>query len=322
MPGCKGSAKNTNSGEISQPHKISIMQRRTFITNASLCAVAVSVSGFIRFNGKNYEGDCATTTDILGPFYRPGSPLRTDLTVKGEAGTLVQLSGTIRHDDCTTPYKKAKIELWHCSSEGVYDNTTNEFRYRGTSFSDDGGNYSFNTILPVPYAQPNGEMRPAHFHLMITADGYLPFITQLYFTGDKYLSTDLFSSAPSSKKRILDVQTLSNGSKKVSFDVSLATKLNVEPPALQKLAGVYSATDDQDNKVEFFIYNNSLWKKNEVFGNEMEYAGNNTFKGVGTPSNLVHTIAFEIMTPGNIKMTETYGGFPSYNGSYVYMKNK
>ena len=49
------------------------MQRRTFIKNTALSAVAVSAYGFIRFDGNRYVGDCETTTDIPDPFYRPDS---------------------------------------------------------------------------------------------------------------------------------------------------------------------------------------------------------------------------------------------------------
>src|SRR5688572_3711895 len=102
------------------------MQRRTFIRNTALCAVAVSTSGFIRFNEHHYVGDCETATDILGPFYRPGSPLRTNLVTEGAKGTPVELSGTVWHKDCKTPFNMAKIELWHCSPEGVYDNASEQ----------------------------------------------------------------------------------------------------------------------------------------------------------------------------------------------------
>jgi catechol 1,2-dioxygenase len=138
------------------------MQRRNFIKNTSLCAVAVSTTGFISFDGIRYVGDCETTTDVLGPFYRADSPIRNNLIVKGEEGELVELSGIIKHKDCATPYKNAKIELWHCNSKGVYDNTSNEYLYRGTTYSDDKGRYSFKTVLPVPYDLGNST-RPAHF---------------------------------------------------------------------------------------------------------------------------------------------------------------
>src|SRR5512146_62842 len=107
------------------------MKRRTFLKISALSAVVVSVPGFIRFNGRQYVGDCETTTDILGPFYRPGAPLRSDLIVHGDSGTVINLSGAIYHDDCSTPLKQAVIELWHCSPDAVYDNTSDEYLYRG-----------------------------------------------------------------------------------------------------------------------------------------------------------------------------------------------
>jgi len=49
------------------------MQRRIFIKDTALGVVAMTAFGSIRFNGQNFEGDCETTTDILGPFYRPNA---------------------------------------------------------------------------------------------------------------------------------------------------------------------------------------------------------------------------------------------------------
>jgi catechol 1,2-dioxygenase len=279
------------------------MQRRSFIKNTAFCAVAVSASGFIRFDGDHYVGDCETTTDILGPFYRPGSPVRNNLVIKGQPGSLVELSGIIKHKDCTTPYKKAKIELWHCSSDGVYDNTSDEYRYRGTAYCDDKGHYSFNTVLPVPYDIGGGRRRPAHFHLMITAEGYQPLVTQLYFSGDANIAKDVSSASPTAKRRILDVQTLKDGTKKVLFDVSMSDKLAAEPAAMGKLAGVYIDEKDKTNTGELFIKNNILWMRNDVFGENLEYIGNNTFQFAGLPTGMSQTLLFELMTNGNVKLT-------------------
>ena len=85
------------------------MKRRQFITNTSLTAIAISTTGFISFNGKSYDGNCETTTDILGPFYRPDSPVRNNLVIPGSSGLLVELSGTIKHNDCITPYKNVNM---------------------------------------------------------------------------------------------------------------------------------------------------------------------------------------------------------------------
>ena len=276
------------------------MQRRTFLKDAALGAVAVSASGFISFNGTKYVGDCETTTDILGPFYRPNSPVRTNLVIPDDPGTKLLLSGKVKHDDCTTPFKKAKIEIWHCSSKGEYDNSSDEFRYRATTFSDDSGKYFFNTILPVPYSTGNENYRPAHYHLMITAEGYQPLITQLYFTGDKHLSKDSSSSSPTAKRRILNVETLDDKSKKVVFDISLSKKLAAEVSSLDKLEGTY-IFENADRKIQFFRNGNELWMKNEVYGMNLEYIGNNSFT---YPLADNQVFRFELLIDGKIKLEE------------------
>jgi catechol 1,2-dioxygenase len=291
--------------QISFIIKPSCMQRRTFIKTTTLSAVAISASGFIRFDGNRYVGDCETTTDILGPFYRPGSPMRNNLIIKGEPGDPIELSGTIKHNDCKTPYKRAKIELWHCSAKGEYDNTSNEYRYRGTTLSDDKGHYSFLTVLPVPY-DAGGSMRPAHFHLMITAEGYQPFVTQLYFTGDDHITKDASASDPNAKRRILDVQTLNDGTKKVSYDVSMSPKLAAETAVIDRLTGVYTDEKDKNNKMEIFKKDNLLWMKNEVFGEDYEYIGNNTFQYPNAPQGMSLTLLFEIIAQSAVKVTKTY----------------
>ncbi len=279
------------------------MERRDFLKATALSAIAISASGFIGFNGKNYVGDCETTTDVLGPFYRPDSPVRKNLVIKGEKGNPIELSGKILHNDCTTPYKNAKIELWHCDGNGVYDNESANFRYRGTTYSDNQGNYSFKSILPVPYG--NGEnFRPAHFHLMITAAGYQPLVTQLYFTGDPWLAKDSGSSSPTAKRRILEVTNLKNGAKKVVYNVGMSKKLVVDPPIMGLLAGVYIDEKNVSNSKELLIKDHQLWVKNEPFGINLEYVGDNTFQKSGVPVES-YFVVFEMLHYGALKMTTT-----------------
>jgi protocatechuate 3,4-dioxygenase beta subunit len=277
------------------------MQRRTFLKDAALGAVAISATGFISFDGIKYVGDCETTTDILGPFYRPDSPVRTNLVVPNDPGTKILLSGTVKHEDCITVFKKAKIELWHCSAKGEYDNSTEEFRYRGTTYSDNDGKYFFNTILPVPYGIGGDVYRPAHFHMMISGEGYQPLVTQLYFTEDKYLSKDSSSASPTAKRRILKVETLKDNSKKVSFDISLSKKLGAEISGIEKLQGTY-AFENSDRKIEFFRNANELWMKNEVYGINLEYIGDNSFRSPLGEYNDV--FRFELQADGKVKLEE------------------
>ncbi len=285
------------------------MKRRDFLKNTVLSAIAISTTGFVRFDGKQYVGDCATTSDILGPFYRPDSPIRKSLVIKGEKGNPVELLGKVLHNDCATPYKNAKIELWHCDGDGIYDNESADFKYRGTTYSDKKGNYSFKTILPVPYGSGNN-YRPAHFHMMITAEGYQPLVTQLYFTGDPWIEKDSGASSPASKKRILGVETLKNGSKKVEYSVGLAKKLIAEPAGLGLMVGTYIKETDSSKTRELFVNDHQLWikgnKQNGMpFGLSFEFIGNNTFVFSGMPAEQL-TFYFDFLDYGQIKMTETY----------------
>ena len=296
------------------------MKRSTFLKTTALSAIAISTTGFIRFDGQRYVGDCETTSDVLGPFYRPDSPLRTNLMIKGEKGNPIELVGKIKHDDCTTPYNKAKIELWHCDGAGIYDNESADFKYRGTAYSDDKGNYSFKTILPVPYG--SGEnYRPAHFHLMISAEGFQPLVTQLYFVGDPWIAKDSSSSSPTAKRRILQVQNQQDGSKKVEFDISMSKKLAAEPTAIDKLTGIYTTGKDAGKKMELFKKNNQLWMKSEPFGMNFEYAGNNTFLIPGMPIEVL-SFVFEITSSRAVKMTETYTNDKGEKEITVHIREK
>jgi catechol 1,2-dioxygenase len=298
------------------------MQRRDFIKTTTLSAAAVSAYGFIRLDGNQFVGDCETTTDILGPYYRPGSPVRNNLSVKGETGEAIELSGLIRHKDCITPYKNAKIELWHCDAKGNYDNASKEFRYRGTTYSNEKGYYAFQTILPVPYDAGGGHIRPAHFHLMITAEGYQPLVTQLYFNGDPHIKEDPYASAPSAMKRALDVQKLKTGITKVTYNVGMSELLHLEAATLDRLVGYYTGVSDKKNTVELFKYNKSLWMKNEAFGNKFEYTGNNTFEEADNPKDWYWKLEFEFLPSGSIQITERFVDSDKVQKNIVYIKDK
>ena len=277
------------------------MQRRNFIKNTALCAIAVSNTGFIRFNGTRYEGDCETTTDILGPFYRPGAPVRTNLIVKNANGQQVLLSGIVKHKDCVRPLNNACVELWHCSAEGVYDNESAEFLYRGKTYCDENGKYVFTTVIPVPYGIGNGQTRPAHFHLMVSAPGYQSLITQLYFTGDKFIQDDASASLPAAKSRILDVKD-NDGKKLVAFNVTMMEKLPADISVIDRLAGTYQRSDDKQTQIEFYKQDSLLWIKDAGSingGYPLEYIGNNVFEYYGRPMKY----QFTVQKDGSVKIS-------------------
>jgi protocatechuate 3,4-dioxygenase beta subunit len=74
---------------------------------------------------------------------------------------------------------------------------------RGKFRTDSEGRYLFVGIKPVSYSIPDdgpvGQLlrmldrhpfRPAHIHLLVSAEGFVPVTTHLFVKGDKYLDSD------------------------------------------------------------------------------------------------------------------------------------
>ncbi len=201
------------------------MDRKKFIISSSLTAFALTTFGSI-IKGANgeFKGDCDTTNDILGPFYRPNAPVRSDLTYEGLTGTRIVLKGNVLKSDCITALKDALIEIWHCNTEGEYDNDTKEFRQRASIMSNDKGEYSFSTILPGKYL--NGELyRPSHIHYRVTEKSSKELISQIYFKGDPHIIKDPWASQDKAKLRILQITPEGiKGNLTINFDIYLAEK--------------------------------------------------------------------------------------------------
>lgn len=201
------------------------MNRKKFIISSSLTAVSLTTFGSIikDFNGA-FTGDCDTTNDILGPFYRPDAPIRSDLTYEGLAGNRILLKGKVFRADCTTPVKDAMVEIWHCNTEGEYDNETKDFKLRACWNTNEQGEYSFKTILPGKYL--NGELyRPAHIHYRVTEKTSKELISQIYFKGDPHIAKDPWASQAKAKLRILEISPEDiYGNLTINFDIYLTEK--------------------------------------------------------------------------------------------------
>jgi hypothetical protein len=68
-----------------------------------MTVISISAFGTIPWNGKSFVGDTPTTTDILGPFYRPGAPFVSNLISSSSKGTPLNLTGTILQNDGKNP---------------------------------------------------------------------------------------------------------------------------------------------------------------------------------------------------------------------------
>jgi protocatechuate 3,4-dioxygenase beta subunit len=108
-------------------------------------------------------------------------------------GERLVVSGRVVGND-RTPVTGAVLDVWQADTEGLYDlqRTAVEqsaYRLRGRMRTAANGTFRFTTVRPSPYPVPGG-MRPAHIHVMISAEGYHPLVTELFFVGDPYLSED------------------------------------------------------------------------------------------------------------------------------------
>ena len=279
------------------------MNRRTFFKNSSLTAFSVATLGAIHWNGKSFEGDTVTTTDILGPFYRPGSPMRSNLVPSGSKGELLHLSGTIFQKDGKTPLSDVLIEAWQCDEHEQYDNTSDDYLLRGTVKTGKDGKYAFITIVPVPYKASDTSWRPAHIHLRISSASHQDLITQIYFKGDPYLDKDSSSASPQAVGRILDINKNAAGEKVIQFDVVMNKSFPLADEVYKKICGLYNL---ENGNAEFYREDDLLFVKiNGQLREGLVYKGDNTFEG---PIGYLKA-RFELLADGGTKAIIYKGDF-------------
>jgi protocatechuate 3,4-dioxygenase beta subunit len=281
------------------------MKRRSFIKTSSLMAMSVSAFGSIQWDGSKFIGNSVTTTDILGPFYRPGAPMRSNIVPAGSAGIPMNLVGTIYKEDGLTPVDNALIEIWQCDEDEYYDNISDEYLFRGALKTDADGTYKFSTIVPVPYkANPDNEesWRPAHIHIRVSVPEQQDLITQIYFKGDEYIEQDGSASSPQSVDRILEIGKNASGVNSVTFDVIMQKEFPLEDSVYKKIEGLYEM--DSDSMIEFVKEGDLLYiKRNGQLMEGLKYIGENTFEGgLGYLK-----VSFEMLDKGGCKAIVKFG---------------
>ncbi len=276
------------------------MQRRKFIQETGMIAIGVGVFGNVTWSKDRFIGDTPTTTDLLGPFYRPGAPARSNINPKGYSGQVFHVSGTVFKEDGKTPFKDSLIEIWQCDENKMYDNISDEFRYRGSQKTGADGKYHFIGMHPIPYpANENADIwRPAHIHLLISGKGQQDLITQIYLEGDPYLEKDIASSSPNAAKRILKIIKNSKSEEAVHFDIVMAKEFKPDNNAFDKLIGIYKMNDK--SVMEFYRKDDLLFLKwNSQIREGLSYKGNNTFAG-GVRN--INTAEFQLQANNQVKV--------------------
>jgi protocatechuate 3,4-dioxygenase beta subunit len=256
------------------------MKRRKFIQETSMVAIGVTAFGNVTWSHDQFVGDTTTTTDVLGPFYRPGAPVRTNINPQNYAGQVFNISGTVFKDDAKTPFNNALVEIWQCDENRLYDNTSDEFKYRGLQRTGANGKYHFTGMHPIPYpaGQNSDVWRPAHIHLLISGEGQQDLITQIYLEGDPHLEKDIASSSPAAMKRILKITRNGKNEETVQFDIVMSKEFKPDNSVFEKLIGVYKMNDK--SVMEFYKKDDLLFLKwNGQIREGLSYKGNNTFAG-------------------------------------------
>ena len=153
-----------------------------------------------------------TPRDGLGPFYKPNAPAQADLCASGSGGTQrLVVAGHVRGMPECTPLAGALVEVWQADARGDYSQVgakQDDARclLRASVRTDADGRYAFSTIMPSEYPG-----RPRHIHFRVSANGYAPLVTQLYFARERGVPQELVVTA-APKEGVLAA----------NFDVTLA----------------------------------------------------------------------------------------------------
>ena len=163
---------------------------------------------------KNAFGDRAGSQGtILGPFHLPDAPVleapyelprRPD-----EQGDRTVVTGRVTDTD-GNPLAGANLDVWQADASGAYSGFMPgppEGNLRGQVRTRDDGRYEFRTVIPGPYTipldGPTGRLtaaagrspwRPSHTHLIVSAEGHEPLVTQLFIDTSDHLHDDVASA--------------------------------------------------------------------------------------------------------------------------------
>ena len=253
------------------------MQRRQFIRQSAYVAMGVSVFGNISWNKDHFVGDSPTTSDILGPFYRPGAPIRENINPIGYTGKLFHLEGIVYKTD-GSPFENSLVEIWQCDENRLYDNISDEFKYRGAQKTKADGKYHFITTHPIPYQRESDPnlYRPAHFHLRVSGKGQRDLITQIYFKGDPHISSDPPATASQMSNRVVAVGKNRKGEEQLIFNIIMSEPYTDKTFDYEKIVGLYRM--DNKSTMEFFRSGDTLfWKWNGQILDGLVHKGNNEF---------------------------------------------
>ncbi len=168
------------------------------------------------------ETDGASHWEMEGPAHLPGAPQLGSPAVlpmrPDEPGEPLIVSGTVR-STTGEPLPGAVLDIWQIDANNIYSGLKGDdfgmlgvmpdvhndstgiptYNLRAKIVTDSNGNYEFRTVMPGVESfgfKPGSPLtaltqalrlpgeRPLHIHSIVSADGFLPLTTQIYFDGD------------------------------------------------------------------------------------------------------------------------------------------
>jgi len=170
---------------------------------------SLGVSALVCLLNNGDKGQHQTTANLMGPFWRSDQPIAengSSLVRSDTPGLPIFVDAYIK-DQQGKPVADARVDVWHCSTEGYYENqdpSQAEMNLRASFKTDAEGHIWFRSVKPVgypiPVSGPVGDllkmqgrhnMRPAHIHFMINKEGYKTQFSQVYSNDDPHLETDV-----------------------------------------------------------------------------------------------------------------------------------
>ena len=182
-----------------------------------------------------------TPSQVEGPFHPIDPQDDTDLDLvwieghdKPAQGEQIKVHGRVL-DTSGKPIEGALVDVWQANHFGRYShpddpNTASldeHFQGWGLLNTDASGKYSYRTIKPgaYPLSFLGGDgWRCRHVHYKVSAEGYKPVTTQMYFEGDPLIEQDLEIRKVAEAHRHLLIATSSrdeSGIDDFEFDVVL-----------------------------------------------------------------------------------------------------
>lgn len=174
-----------------------------------LAAGSLGISALVCLLNNGDGGQRETTANLMGPFWRKGSPVTRNggsIVRSPTPGDPIFVKAWVR-DAQGRPVAGAEVDIWHTSAEGYYENQDPEqadMNLRGKFVTDAQGHIAFRSVKPAGYpipitgpvgdllrAQGRHNMRPAHIHFLIHKPGYKTQFSQVYSSDDPHLETDV-----------------------------------------------------------------------------------------------------------------------------------